>query len=102
MNYLSDPALSPSSIAAALHVSMRQVHALFSASGTSVSAFVRTRRLESAKRDLVDPTLAHLGIADHAARWGFADGPHFTRSFENAYGLTPIEFRRTNATACGS
>ncbi|MFI9629464.1 helix-turn-helix domain-containing protein [Streptomyces sp. NPDC052042] len=95
LEHLDDRALSPSAIAEALHVSPRYVHSLFSAAGTTVSAFVRAQRLTASRRDLADPMLAHLGIADVAARWGFSDGPHFTRAFKDAFGTTPSAFRRT-------
>ncbi|MCW5249526.1 AraC family transcriptional regulator [Streptomyces sp. SHP 1-2] len=95
--HLDDRALSPGAIAEALHVSPRYVHSLFSSAGTTVSAFVRAQRLEASRRDLADPHLTHLAIADVAARRGFSDGAHFTRAFKDAYGVTPSAFRRTAA-----
>ncbi|MEX0427682.1 AraC family transcriptional regulator [Nocardioides sp. DS6] len=92
--HLDDRTLSPSTIAAALHVSPRYVQSLFSETGTTVTGFVRAQRLDASRRDLADPLLAHIGIADVAARWGFADGPHFTRAFKQAFGMTPSQYRR--------
>lgn len=54
--------------------------------------WVRTRRLESAKRLLVetDRTLAEI-----AAATGFADPSHLARVFKAATGTTPTAYRRS-------
>ena len=54
--HLPDPELSPQTIAAAHHISVSYVHRLFQAHGTTVSAWIRSQRLERARRDLTDPT----------------------------------------------
>lgn len=96
---LGDRSLSPATIAAALFVSPRHVHALFTGAQTTVSAYVRAQRLDRARRDLTDPSLTHLSIADIAAHWAFADGAHFTRTFKEAFDMTPSELRRGSGTA---
>lgn len=92
---LADRALSPRTIAAALHVSVRYLHSVFSDSGTTVQAYVKRRRLVAARQDLTDPRYAHEGISVIAARWAFSDAPHFTRAFRQAFGATPAEYRRS-------
>jgi hypothetical protein len=43
---VSDPDLSPETIAAAHHISLRLLHKLFSEEGETVAGWIRTRRLE--------------------------------------------------------
>jgi len=90
---LGDPELSPESIAAAHHISLRYLHRLFAADGTSVSRWVKERRLEGGRRDLADPSLIRFSVAAIAAHWGILDAAAFSRSFRMAYGLSPREYR---------
>lgn len=97
---IGDPDLSPASIAAAHHVSLRYLHRLFQAEGTTVSSWIRRRRLERTRRELLDPLLAERPVAAIAARWGFSRAAHFSRVFSAANGVPPGEFRaRFNAAA---
>ena len=48
----------PERIAKAHFISTRYVHKLFQPEGTTVSAWIRSRRLEGARRDLADPEFA--------------------------------------------
>lgn len=90
---LDDPQLSPSSIAAAHHISVSYLHRLFQEQDTSVGAWIRRERLDRARRDLTDPQLMHLPVHRIAARWGYPDHSTFTRSFSAAFGIPPREFR---------
>jgi AraC-like DNA-binding protein len=90
---LSDPELSPSTIAAAHHISLRYLHKLFEGEGTTVGGWIRARRLAGCRRDLLDPSSSVLPVSAIAFRWGFSDAAHFTRAFRDAYGLPPGEFR---------
>jgi AraC-like DNA-binding protein len=90
---LGDPELSPESIAAAHHISLRYLHRLFAAEQTSVSRWVKERRLEACRRDLGDPSLVRFSVAAIAARWGILDAAAFSRSFRTAFGLSPREYR---------
>ncbi|MCW3819002.1 helix-turn-helix domain-containing protein [Micromonospora sp. DR5-3] len=91
--HLSDPALTPATVAAAHHMSLRSLHRLFEGTGTTVGAMIRTERLAGCFRDLADPRLRHLAVHQVAARWGFRDRAHFSRAFRSAYGLSPREHR---------
>jgi AraC-like DNA-binding protein len=91
---LADPGLSPGVIAAGHHISVRLLHKLFAEQGTSVGRWIRERRLERCRRDLLDPALSDLPASAIAFRWGFADAAHFTRAFHKAYGRPPGEYRR--------
>jgi AraC-like DNA-binding protein len=90
---LGDPELSPESIAAAHHISVRYLHRLFAAEGTSVSRWVKERRLEGCRGELGDPSLVRFSVAAVAARWGMLDAAAFSRSFRAAFGLSPREYR---------
>lgn len=90
---LASTDLSPASIAAAHYISTRHLHGLFQEQGTTVSTWIRGRRLEQCRRDLSDPVFADRPVSAVAARWGFVDAAHFSRAFKAAYGLSPSEFR---------
>lgn len=91
--HLGSPTLSPGSIAGAHFISTRHLHALFKQSGTTVSTWIRERRLERCRTDLLDPVLADRTVSAIASRWGFPDAAHFSRVFKSAYGVAPSEFR---------
>lgn len=85
--------LTPDAVAAAHHISTSYLHRLFQGSGTTVAAWIRQQRLEGASRDLVDPALATVPIAQIGARWGFPQPAAFSRAFRTAYGVSPRDYR---------
>jgi AraC-like DNA-binding protein len=91
---LADPRLSPGTIAGEHHISPRLLHKLFEEQGTSVGRWIRERRLERCRRDLLDPALDDLPASAIAFQWGFAGASHFSRVFREAYGQPPGEYRR--------
>jgi AraC-like DNA-binding protein len=91
---LSDPALSPASIAAAHFISTRHLHNVFHESGTTVASWIRSQRLEGARRELGDPLHSGKSVGAVAARWGFLDAAHFSRTFRDAFGQSPSDWRR--------
>jgi AraC-like DNA-binding protein len=94
---LGDPDLTPGLIAEAHHISVRYLHKLFETEGTTVSGWIRARRLERCRRDLLDPALQARPVHAIAARWGLVDAQHFSRAFRAAYGMPPAEYRRVHA-----
>ncbi|MEU5609706.1 helix-turn-helix domain-containing protein [Streptomyces sparsogenes] len=86
--------LSPATIAAAHHISVRYLHQLFQREELTVRDYVRERRLERARADLADASLAERGVGEIGRRWGFPDGAAFSRAFRKAYGVPPGEYRR--------
>jgi AraC-like DNA-binding protein len=94
---LADPRLSPRTIAAAHHMSLRLLYKLFEEQGTSVGRWIRARRLERCRRDLLDPALGDVPAGAIGMGWGFADPAHFSRAFRAAYGQPPGEYRRRSA-----
>jgi AraC-like DNA-binding protein len=95
--HLREPDLGPERIAKAHFISTRYVHKLFQPEGTTVSAWIRARRLEGARRDLSDPALAEGTIAALAASWGFGDPARFSRAFRSVYGCSPSDARAAAA-----
>ena len=91
--HLADPALGPEWIAAAHHISRRQLDRLFADGERTVAETIRDRRLDRCRRDLADPALAGASILEIATRWGFVSPAHFSRTFRAAYGMSPREAR---------
>jgi AraC-like DNA-binding protein len=92
-HHLRDPDLSPASVAAANHISLRYLHHLFQRDGRTVGAFLRERRLEHCRTDLSDRAQAQRSVCEIARRWGFRDPSVFNRTFKSAYGVTPGRYR---------
>jgi AraC family transcriptional regulator, positive regulator of tynA and feaB len=92
--YLADPELNACRIAAAQSVSRRRLDEIMvSATGTSVSSHIWSRRLEQAASDLLDERFATGTITQVAFAAGFEDVSHFTRSFKRRYRVPPSEWR---------
>lgn len=91
---LSDPDLSPASIAAAHNISLRHLYKLCAAADLSLEQWIITERLHGARHELQLPDSRHLPVAAIARRWGFRDPTHFTRRFKARYGTTPSRWRR--------
>lgn len=60
-------------------------------SGMQFKDYLRHRRLAFALKELRDTS---KGILDIALQYGFSSHEAFTRSFKEAYGVTPSEYRR--------
>jgi AraC-like DNA-binding protein len=95
--HLGEADLAPAQIAAAHHISLRQLHKLFHASGTTVAGWIRQRRLERCGHDLRDPRWSGRPVAAIGARWGYPDPAHFSRLFKAAYGVGPRDYRAQRA-----
>lgn len=96
---LADPGLGPKSIATAQFMSVRRLHYLFEESGTTVSAWIRDRRVERSMEALADRDLLELPISLIARKWGFRTASHFGQVFKASTGMTPREFRNLRALA---
>ncbi|MFJ6747776.1 MULTISPECIES: helix-turn-helix domain-containing protein [unclassified Streptomyces] len=100
--HLHDPQLTPTTIAAAHHLSTSYLHRLFQDEEATVAAWIRRRRLEGARRELGDPALRSVPIHRIAARWGFPRAVDFSRAFRTAHGLAPSDYRHQEGTASPS
>ncbi|MDT0467320.1 helix-turn-helix transcriptional regulator [Streptomyces gibsoniae] len=90
---MGETGLTPQDIADQHGISLRYLHRLFQPHGTTVNAWVRTRRLEAAREELARPGAAHRSIATVAARRGFTSASHFSRTFREAFGMSPVQWR---------
>jgi AraC family transcriptional activator of tynA and feaB len=95
---LRDPALDPSSVAAAVGVSVRYANSILANYDQSIGRLILDRRLERCRRSLNDPQQAHRTISEIAYGWGFSNMTYFGRMFKNAFGLSPREFRRQSVS----
>ncbi len=91
--HLADPLLSPATVAAALHLSVRTLHKLFADEPETVARRITRRRLERAAADLADPRLVGRTVTWIAFSWGFRDAAHFSRAFRQRFGRSPVEHR---------
>jgi len=87
--------LSPDSVAEAEGVSPRYVHKLFENAGQTFAHYLRCRRLERCRAELVHQLYAHLSITEICFRWGFNDSSHFSHAFRGQYGVSPRDYRKT-------
>lgn len=73
-------------------ISTRTMHRLLNAAGTTFSECVRHERMNGAIRDILtaDPAVT---LGEIAARWGFYDSSHLTRTFRRQFDCTPMEYR---------
>ncbi|MCX4613123.1 MULTISPECIES: AraC family transcriptional regulator [Streptomyces] len=100
--HLMDPDLSPKSIALAHHISVRYLHKLFQNDGTTVSQWVRQRRLSASRQELGRTSNRRLTVAAVARRLGFISPSHFSRVFRDAYGMSPSEWQACTWSALES
>jgi AraC-like DNA-binding protein len=94
---LQRPGLSPASVAAALGISVRQLHVLFEPTGSSFSRTLIAMRLAEARRLLQSQQA--LTVTDIAHACGFDSLSTFYRVFRMAYGVTPGDIRATASNA---
>jgi AraC-like DNA-binding protein len=97
--HLDDTAMNTDSIARAHFISPRQLQYLFQEEGTTVSAYIRSRRLERCRIDLGDPALSSRSIIQIAQSWGFVDPSHFSKLFKTTFDRSPREYRQLHLGA---
>jgi AraC family transcriptional activator of tynA and feaB len=88
--------LTPQWLATRLGISMRTLQEDFSAVGTTVTSFIRDRRLRLARDRLVEKHRGADGgtIAEIAYSSGFNDISYFNRCFRKAFDCSPKDFGR--------
>ncbi|MFC2954163.1 helix-turn-helix domain-containing protein [Marinicaulis aureus] len=91
---LSDPDLSPGSVADAMRISPRYLRVLFAEENETTSAYILRRRLEECASQMTNSAWRSLTVSEIAFSWGFNSAAHFTRAFRAKYGMAPSEYRR--------
>jgi len=87
---LSEPSLSPESIAAAMNISVRYLYTLFASEDQSVARYIRglrSRRI-AAVLQTTGPSFAEL-----AGRYGFTSSDSARRAFIQEFGMPPRDYR---------
>ena len=92
--HIEDPALGPEDIARAHFISVRALHRVFADAEDTVGALIRRRRLEQARRRLLDPRDADVSLTEIAHACGFADLASFSRRFKLEFHEPPGSYRR--------
>ena len=95
--HLAEPWLTPASAAAALGISLRQLHLLFEPTGLGFAQYVTQRRLLQCRAVLTSPTGISRSVADIAFGWGFNSLATFYRAFERQFGVSPAALRAAGA-----
>lgn len=91
---MPDPGFSLRRLADSEGVSPRYVQRLFGANGETFSGYVRMRRLERCRLDLMSPQHAARSIPEIYNRWGFKGSTQFSRAFRKRFGASPRQMRR--------
>jgi AraC-like DNA-binding protein len=90
---LGDPELDIARIASGVGVSVRYLQRSFEDIDSSVTGFVRSRRLRLCREKLENPRFDLLRISDVARRHGFSNQSHFASSFKKEFGLSARDVR---------
>jgi len=95
---LTDPQLSPRSVACACGISVRYLHKLFEPQGCTFGRWLLKQRLERCREQIADPRFADKKLTVIPYDWGFNNLSHFIRAFRQEYGLTPRDYRKQAQT----
>lgn len=93
-DFIANPDLTLTELAARQRVTPRYVQMLFEESGTSYSSYAQDVRLGNAYRMLRGRRYAEWTISAIAFEAGFGDLSHFNRSFRQRFGASPSEIWR--------
>jgi AraC-like DNA-binding protein len=96
---LSNPRLSPATIAKANAMSLRTLHRLFESTDDSVGAVIRERRLSRCRAELLRGT--DESVTAIAFRWGFRNMSYFSRVFHERYGVSARELQLAARAGAG-
>lgn len=88
---LADPELSLDMVAARNFVSVRTLQQRASETGCGIPEWIRERRLEKCKTDLVE--YPDRSVASIAASWGMTNAAYFSQVFKQQFGVGPREYR---------
>jgi len=90
------PELDRNLVACKLGASVRQLNRLFEKENTSISRFIRQKRLTTVASELKDERFARLNISQIAGKNGFENFQHFSKCFRSYFGQSPREYRKNS------
>ena len=99
LNLASD-SLAPETLSRQFGVSRPTLYRLFEPYG-GVATYIRRRRLERCFQEITAPAKDRRRIAEIAYGWGFRNEAAFSRSFRQAFGVSPREARLAGAARTG-
>ncbi|MDQ1078127.1 helix-turn-helix domain-containing protein [Pseudoroseomonas cervicalis] len=94
---LAAPQLSPEMLTRQFGVSRPTLYRLFEPYG-GVASYIRRRRLERCFQEITAAVPERRRIAEIAYGWGFRNEAAFSRSFREAFGMSPREARLAGGT----
>ncbi|KPH64042.1 helix-turn-helix domain-containing protein [Novosphingobium sp. ST904] len=97
--HLRDSSLGPAAISAACGISERYLRQLFASHGTTMTAAIRSKRLEECRRLLNGYGRHAPSVTQVAFSMGFENISSFNRAFKAYFGLTPSQTRSTCLSA---
>jgi AraC-like DNA-binding protein len=92
--HLAEPDLTVKRIAFDHHISVRYLYVILARAGIAPGDWIRMRRMDACRHELMTPEAKNRSIALIASSWGFNDASRFSRSFQAAYGLSPQDWRQ--------
>lgn len=90
---LGNPRLDRQNIADEMGMSVRRLNAIFAKEDSSLSTLIRQTRLTAIANELKDIRFANQSISEVAAKYGFENFQHFSKSFRTHFGYSPREYR---------
>lgn len=100
--HLTEAELGPKYLARKTGLSVRYVHSLFHAAGTTVCEHILGARLSRSLRALGDPANKPVRLKEIAFGSGFANQSYFSAQFRRQYGKTPRQMREILAGKHGA
>jgi len=99
LRLLTEENLSPEHIANAMNMSKRSLYRLFFEENLSVAQFILQMRIEKCCEDMLtaDAMKQPLSITEVAYRWGFSDASQLSRAFKRVKGVSPRQWRQSQA-----
>lgn len=91
--HLGDENLSRTSIASEIHLNPDYLSSVFKEKyGQSLSRFIASERIKSAKKLLIS---SDLPITDISTQTGYTDISYFSKQFKHLTGMTPQQYRKS-------
>lgn len=89
---LSNPSLTPDSIASAFGLSRAHLYRVAEPL-EGITNYIHNQRLKRCWQELQSPEKHHLSITELGFKWGYNDPGTFTRNFKKIYGMLPKDAR---------